>query len=114
MLFGVENIPWADYGLLGIVLLSVLSGIGWAGVRILGKDGLAERSLTTLNTVNDCLGKHHETSMEHYKVCTESNAQVDRMHDAAMLALDEIAAVGKQHGIDLTEPCNRVRRELTG
>lgn len=104
---------FAQYGLVGLMIAGIYIGIAWAGKQLLGKNGILRATSTALNGVTACLEKHNSASMNHAFECQGSNHRMTALHRAALSAIDEIEQECQARGIDVSDRCNRVRRELT-
>ena len=103
---------WQQFGLVGLMVGCMYLGIAWAAKRLLGKDGIIEGQTRAIAAVTACLEKHQVNSTAHAEDCAENNQKVKRLHGAAVVAINEIEAECSVLGLDVTERCNRVRREL--
>lgn len=111
---------FAQYGLVGLMIGGIYLGIAWGGKRLLGKDGLLEghnlamqKNADAIESVAVCMQEKSVFDKAHTKECDAANANVRRIHHAAVIALDEIEAECRAHGFDVADRCNRVRRELS-
>jgi hypothetical protein len=107
-----EVYPTTVIGLLSVVIMTVLSGVGWAGARLLGRGGLIEESNKALAAVADCVKQHDSRQAVHNEDCKTSSRGVARLHAAALEACDQVEEICHEHGIELGQRVVRVREAL--
>lgn len=111
---------WAQHGLVGLMICAIFSGIAWAGVRLLGKDGvLVNHDIAmlavskSLDGVTECLDRHATEAAEHSSACEATGKQIGMLHRAALATLAEIDDECKSRGMDVTARLQRVRQLLS-
>lgn len=121
----MPNEVWAvaaQWGLVGVMVLAILSGIAWAGRRLLSKDGILESQAAAMQSVSKsldgvalCLKRGEDAADVHMTACKVTGDHVEILHRAAMAALGEIEDEfhGKP-GFDITARIERIRQVLKG
>lgn len=113
---------WTAYdALLGVIIAAAITGLGWAGKRLLGKDGILESSnkainsqVQSTNALCSLVQEDRLIDAGHHKDTAKQGETLDRFHAAALQAVNEIEAEGQSRGMDLRERCERVRKVLRG
>ena len=110
--------------LLSAVVLTGMLGIGWAGKRLLGKEGIIEAqnkalaaNSVAIHSVAECVKQHDERASrsmgDHASVCSETQKTVKQVHSAAVMACDVVERECRKREIDLSAEISRIRSELT-
>lgn len=107
-----EGTTWGEYGLVGLMVGGLYAAIAWAGMQLLGRGGILRSNTKAIEAVAECVRTHQEAATVHDTSCKAANSRVSRLHHAARTAIDEIEAECKFHGLDVSERCSRVRKEL--
>jgi hypothetical protein len=114
-----EQVPTTIVGLLSAVVMAVLAGVGWAGMRMLGAGGVLEqhsKALTAnaeaVKSVSDMVKNHDNSTKIHSEACTKAGITVEQLHAAAIEACDGLEEVCRENKIDIGTRIGRVREAL--
>jgi hypothetical protein len=107
--------------LLGMVIFLSALGLGWAGKRLLGKDGVLENTAAAVKLnaqatekIGDLIDNHDKRQMSHHGLCEESSAGVKKLQIAAVVACDQVEEICREHRIEVGDRIHKVREALKG
>ena len=123
ILFAAEDtlgaVPTTVFGLLSLMVVSMMAAICWAGKRLLGKGGVMEEHAAALKAnaaavsgVQLMLEKHDTAQLGHHTSCSEANIGIQSLHRAALELCDFGEDVCKKYDIDAGGKIQRVREAL--
>jgi hypothetical protein len=108
-----------ENSILALVIFFVALGLGWAGKRLLGKEGILENTAASVKLnaeataqIGGLIDKHDQRQSSHHDLCSESNKGVKILHGAALVACDQLEEACRENKIEVGDRISKVRQAL--